>query len=416
MSFIVYGINHHTAPVAIRERVVFTPENTPLTLHALLQSGAANEAMILSTCNRTEIYGQTSDPQQFTHWLSHHLPAMDSTNHDYWYQRENQQAVSHLMRVASGLDSQILGESQILGQLKKAFLLAQQAGGIGSQLQRLVQRVFAVTKQIRTVTGVGASPVSVAYAAVGLAKRIFADVSKCRVLLIGAGQTMELAALHLSDCGVKRLVIANRHIAHAQTLAAQFQSHAISLDDIPIYLQQTDIVLAATGSTTPVLNKGMVKCALKSGKRRALLMVDLSVPRSIEPQINDLEDVYLYNIDHLREIVEENRQLRRESAIEAEAMIDTQARYFMRQLQATNAAAMIRDYRAKLEKIRQDEMQQALAALANGQEPAAVLANITRTLTNKIMHHPTTQLHQAAFDGQWELLLAAKQLLDIREG
>ncbi len=421
MSFIVYGLNHHTAPVAIRERVVFTPENTPATLHALLQSGAANEAMILSTCNRTEIYGKTTDPHQLTQWLNHHLPLTDSCQpstvppQNYWYQREDQQAVSHIMRVASGLDSQILGEPQILGQLKKAFLLAQQAGSIGSQLQRLLQRVFAVTKQVRSLTGVGASPVSVAYAAVGLAKRIFTDIRKCRVLLIGAGQTMELAALHLSDCGVKRLVIANRQITRAQRLAQPFHGHAIALEDIPVYLQQTDVVLAAVGSALPIIGKGMVEYALKSGKRRPLLMVDLSMPRSIEPQVNDLEDVYLYNLDHLTEIVEENRHLRQASAAQAEAMIDTQARYFMRQLQALDAVSMIRDYRTKLEVIRQEEMTRARAALANGQEPAAVLANVTRTLTNKIMHNPTLQLHQAAFDGQWELLLAAKKLLDIQE-
>jgi glutamyl-tRNA reductase len=415
MNFIACGINHKTAPIALREQVIFSAHNAPDALRDLLACGAANEAIILSTCNRTEVYTHLpdADASRLVSWLARHPQTASVIDSTHWYWHHSQQAVSHIMRVASGLDSMVIGEPQILGQMKQAFELAQQTGTVGSQLHRLLQRVFAVTKQVRTNTGIGASPVSVAYAAVALAKRIYTQLSKCQVLLIGSGQTIELAALHLSDFGVKRITVANRSLTKAQRIAQQLNGNAIGLADIPLYLQNADIVITATASTLPIIGKGMVERALKSGKRRPLLMIDLAVPRDIEPEAADLEDVYLYNMDNLQEIVQENLKLRHESASCAEQMIDIQARYFMRQLQALSAVDTIRAYRGKLEGLCQEELSKARAAIQKGSDPHQVLDEMARALTNKIMHTPTTQLKQASFDGQAEVLLLARRLFDL---
>ncbi len=413
MALIACGINHKTASVALREQVVFAAQNTQDTLRQLLQLGAANEAMILSTCNRTEIYSHTLDPGRLGYWLNEHPQIKQLAGTDHWYCHQDQQAVGHIMRVASGLDSMILGEPQILGQMKQAFVLAQQAGAVGTHLQRLLGKVFAVTKQVRTHTGVGASPVSIAYAAVSLAKRIFAKLSKCQVLFIGSGQVIELMALHLTDKGVKQIVIANRSRARAEKLAQQFSAHVIGLEEIPIYLQKADIVIAATGNPHSMLTKSTVGHALKSGKRRPLLMIDMAVPRDIEPQVAELEDVYLYNVDNLQEIIAENLKTRSSAAQQAECMIDIQARYFMRQLQALDAVSTIRAYREKLERLREDALNEALAGLHQGIAPEAALEEMARTLTNKIMHVPSVQLRQAAFDGELGMLAAAHKLFDL---
>ena len=415
MAFIACGINHKTAPLALREQVVFTAEYSPHALKDLLQQGAANEAMILSTCNRTEFYTHAPDIHQFSHWLKQHPLIGEIIQSEHWYAHYDQQAVSHIMRVASGLDSMILGEPQILGQMKQAFAIANEAGAVGTQLQRLLQHVFAVTKQVRSNVAIGKSSISVAYAAVSLAKRIFAHLSKCQVLLIGSGQTIELAALHLYDSGVKHLVIANRSLSKAEKLAKTFnpEAHAIAIADIPVYLRQADIVISCTASTLPILGKGMIESALKAGKRRPLLMLDMAVPRDIEPEAAELEDVYLYNIDSLKEITLENMKSRKEAALLAEEMIEIQSQYFMRQLQSLDAVETIRAYRKKLDALRDHEISNALSALKKGEMPEHVLSEMARLLTNKIMHTPTVQIRQAAFDGRLEVLLLAKKLFDL---
>ncbi len=413
MNFIACGINHKTASLSLREQVVFSAENTPVALCELITAGAANEAMILSTCNRTEVYTHVANNEQFIQWLNNHPQTAGMVDSAHWYWHYDQQAVGHIMRVASGLDSMMIGEPQILGQVKQAFKMAQQVGAIGSQLHRLLQRVFAVTKHIRTHTGIGASPVSVAYAAVTLGRRIFTDLSKCQVVLIGGGQTIELVALHLADFGVKQIVIANRSLEKAQKIAEQLQGHAIRMGDIPAYLQKADLVISATASALPIIGKGMVERALKSGKRRPRLMLDLAVPRDIEPEVADLEDVYLYNMDDLQNIVTENLQSRVESARCADQIIEIQARYFMRQLQALSAVDTIRSYREKLEYLRDQELSKAQAQLVRGLDPLQVLNEMARALTNKVMHAPTTQLRQAAFEGEPEMLLLARRLFDI---
>ena len=413
MSLIACGINHKTTDIAIREQVMFSHENTSETLKQLLDCGAANEAMILSTCNRTEIYGHVADKDRLLNCLFSHPQIGQVVSSDHWYWHENQQAVGHIMRVASGLDSMIIGEPQIFGQMKQAFTLAQKIGTVGTHLQRLLQKVFCVTKQVRTHTGISVSPVSLVCAAVALTKHIFTDIAKCQVLLIGSGQTIELTALHLSDCGVKDLIIANRSLDKAQQLAAQFQGRAIKLEDIPIFLQRVDMVFSATRSTLPILTKNTVESVLKIGKRRPLLMMDMAVPRDFEPQIADLEDVYLYNLDHLQEVVAKNLKSRRQAAQHAEDMIDIQARYFMRQLRALDAVDTIRAYRNKLNTLCEFELFKARLSLDRGEKPSEVLASMYRMLINKIMHTPTIQLHQAACDGELELLLSAKKLFDL---
>ncbi len=413
MPLIVYGLNHKTASLDIREQVAFAPEKTPLALQKLFQSNAANEVMILSTCNRTEIYSHAEHPEALAEWLRQHALLSQAAATDSWYCYQDQQMVRHVMRVASGLDSMVVGEAQILGQMKNAFELARQAGTIGGRLERLFQTVFAVTKQVRTETGVGMSPVSVVYSAVTLAKHIFTDLSKCNVLLIGAGQTIELAAMHLANCGVKRIIIANRSLSKAQQLADKFYGHGIVLADIPLYLAQTDIVITATASQLPVLGKGSVERALKARKHRPMFMVDLAVPRDIEPEIKNLADVYLYDLDDLQALIKENLKSRQEAAKQAEEIIEIQAKYFMRELQALNAVDTICAYREKLDQLRDQELTKALDLLQRGEAPQIVLTEMARTLTNKILHMPSTQLRQAAFDGQLELLLLARRLFDL---
>ncbi len=415
MPLIACGINHKTAPLAVREQVALLPEHTPIALRELLEEGAANEAIILSTCNRTEIYSHihTLALPRFTDWLATH-PLLGKIAHsDHWYWHQDQQAVEHMMRVASGLDSMMLGEPQILGQMKQAFLLAEETGTVGTQLQRLLQKVFSVTKQVRTETNVGLHPVSIAYAAVTLAKRIFSDLSKSHVLLVGAGQTIELFALHLSDHGVKHFIFANRSLDKAASLAAQFGGQSIAMADIPLYLQKVNMVVSATRSTLPILGKGMVESALKIGKRRALLMLDMAVPRDIEPEVAHLEDVYLYNIDHLQDIVQENLKSRLDAAQQAEAMIDLHARYYMRQLEAKDVDQTICAYRERLETVRDRELEKALAALNQGEKPEIVLKQMARLLTNKMLHTPSVQLREAALNHQNDLLLAARKLFDL---
>lgn len=413
MPLIACGINHKTAPIEVREQLTFAPEHTSLALRELLSCGAANEAMILSTCNRTEIYTHANSLTSLINWLSEHPQIGQIAGTEHWYWHQDQLAVSHLMRVASGLDSMVLGEPQILGQMKQAFSLAQQTGTIGQELNSLLQKVFSVTKQVRTQTRIGASPVSIAYAAVTLAKRIFSDLSKAQVLFIGSGQTIELAALHLSDFGVKRFVFANRSIAKAERLAQQFAGQSISMADIPLYLRPADIVVSATSSPLPILGKGMVESALKVGKRRPLLMLDMAVPRDIEAEVAELEDVYLYNVDHLQNIVTENLKSRTDAAEQAEAMIDIQARYYMRQRETQDATQTIRAYRDKLQSWRDEEVSKALAQLGQGTAAEMVLTQMARSLTNKILHTPSVQLRQAGFDNQIELLLAARRLFDL---
>lgn len=412
MKLLALGLNHKTAPLEIRERILFTPETIPTALQDLMQRQAVNEAVLLSTCNRTELYGIGASVENIQDWLIEHSAQAPSLT-PYIYTYSDQQAVQHLMRVASGLDSMVLGENQIFGQLKNAFVLAQHNGAVGGHLERLFRHVFAVSKQVRTDTGVGANPITIAYAVVSIAKKIFAELNQCRVLLLGAGETIELVATHLHSQGVQRLIIANRSFDKANHLAQKFNAQAIGLPELNSHLKDIDLVITATNSQLPLLGKGAIESALKSRKRKPMLLIDLAVPRNIEPEVTNLEDVYLYNLDDLQKIINENLKSREEAAKQAESLIEIKAAHFMRELKSLEAVDTIRALREKLNQMTDQELRDALNQLKQGKNPEEVLKLLTHNMLQKILHLPTVQLRQAAYDGQLELLLLARRLFQL---
>lgn len=415
MPLLTVGINHKTAPVEIRERVAFEPARVPEALLDLKARAHVSEAAILSTCNRTEVVccAENESGTNIIDWFSHYHKLKPEEVNPYIYIHPERLAVQHLMRVASGLDSLVLGEPQILGQLKDAYSTARNAGTVGILLNRLFQHTFSVAKRVRTDTAIGASPVSVAFAAVNLAKQIFGDFSTHTAMMIGAGETIELAARHLHENGIGRLIIANRTVERAHALAAQFNGYAISLTEIPAHLVDADIVISSTASSLPILGKGAVESAIKQRRHKPVLMVDIAVPRDIEPEVADLDDVYLYTVDDLREIIDENIRSRQQAAEQAEEIIDTQVAHFMGWLQSLSAVATIRAYRDWAEQTRNNELQKALRAIARGEAPEKVLNEFSRSVTNKLTHVPTTRIRRAGFEGNDELLETARHLFDL---
>ena len=415
MPLLALGINHKTAPVNVRERVSFSPERLPEALRQLVALPAIGEAAILSTCNRTEVYCEVDEDgeRQVTEWLRnyHELPSEDFT--PYLYLHPDREAVRHILRVASGLDSLVLGEPQILGQIKDAYQKAGSAGTMGSLLGRLFQHTFSVAKKVRTDTAIGASAVSVAFASVSLAKQIFGDLSNQKALLIGAGETIELVARHLHESGVGCIIIANRTAERAHNLAQQFDGFAIALQEIPAHLHEADIVISSTAAPLPILGKGMVERALKERKHRPQFMVDIAVPRDIEPEVADLEDVYLYTVDDLQEVIEEGRRNREEAAKQAEEIIDTQVEHFMEWLTSLQSVATIRAFRDNAERTAEEVMQQARRQLMAGKDPFEVLQWYGHSLTNKLLHEPTIRLRQATVEGRSEVLTAANELFQL---
>ena len=371
MTLFAFGINHKTAPVEIREKVAFAPEKLQDALKELSHTANIHEVAIVSTCNRTELYygSDSADSQAIIDWFRqyHHLDADDVD--PYIYTHSDNQAVQHILRVASGLDSLVLGEPQILGQIKDAYSTASEAGTIGRQLNRLFQHTFLVAKQVRTDTAIGASPVSVAFAAVNLAKQIFADLSEHTALLIGAGDTIELVARHLNEQKVKNIIVANRTVERAHALAEQFDGEAIALADMPERLVDADIIISSTASQLPILGKGAVERALKERKHRPMFMVDIAVPRDIEPEVNSLNDVYLYTVDDLQEVIEEGLQSRQEAAQQAEEIIQQQVDHFMGWLRSLDAVNTIRAVREQAEAVRDDVLDYAQRQLATGKDP-----------------------------------------------
>lgn len=419
MSILAFGINHSTAPVEIRERVAFAPDATAEALRNLTTNTPVNEAVILSTCNRMELYCgiDSANADIVRDWLSdyHRLPS--GALQPYTYEHPDQLAVRHMLRVAAGLDSMILGEPQILGQMKDAYQKANEAGTIGKLMSRLFQHTFSVAKQIRTDTAIGHSAVSVAFAAVSLARQIFGKLDDKTTLLIGAGETIELAARHLKESNIGRIIIANRTLERAHGLAEQFGAYAIPLAEMPRHLAEADIIISSTGSQLPILGKGMVERALKQRKHKPMFMVDIAVPRDIEPEVDQLDDVYLYSVDDLKEIIDENLKSRQEAAKQAEEIIDTQVAHFMGWLRSLEAVGTIRAFRSHAEQLRDEMVQKALQRLANGEAPNQVLQETTRLLTNKLIHAPTVQIHTAGYEGRRALLDAVHELysLDLDE-
>ncbi|MBZ9557236.1 MULTISPECIES: glutamyl-tRNA reductase [unclassified Modicisalibacter] len=413
MTLLALGINHTTADVAVREQVAFTPTQLEAALTQLKALPAIREAAVLSTCNRTELYCVTESQgeQAVLDWLGrfHDLPVETLTHCAYHYLDEA--AARHLMRVASGLDSMVLGEPQILGQIKEAYQQARLHQGLGGELERLFQHTFAVAKQVRTETGIGENPVSVAYAAVSLASRIFDDFSSSRALLVGAGETIELVARHLREAGIRELIVANRTRERAEHLAGEFGGQAITLGEIPDALGRADIVISSTASPLPILGKGMVERALKLRRHRPIFMVDIAVPRDIEPQVGELDDVFLYTVDNLHEVIEENRRHRQVAADQAEELIHQGVGHWQHERRVRGAGDLIRRYREQGEALRQASEAQALAQLARGEDPEKVLRRLSQQLTNKLLHGPTLRLREASGAERHDIIQAAEALL-----
>lgn len=418
MALIALGINHKTAPVEIREKVAFSPESVPSALRELAKRGTIEEGAILSTCNRMELYCGLPGERvtELVKWLGefHNIPPQDLE--PYIYTHPDHDAVRHMLRVASGLDSLVLGEPQILGQMKQAYNAAQGAGTVGVLLNRLFQHTFQVAKQVRTDTAIGTSAVSVAFAAVSLAKQIFSDLRRHTALLIGAGETIELVARHLNENGIGRIIIANRTVERAHALAAEFNGFAISLTEIPAHLAEADVVISSTASPLPILGKGAVESAIRARKHRPMLMVDIAVPRDIEPEVAQLEDVYLYTVDDLQEIIQENLRSRQEAAKQAEQIIDVQVGQFMGWLKSLEAVDTIRAFRESAEFLRDQTVERALQQLQNGKSPDDVVRELARLLTNKLIHAPCSQMRRASYEGRRSLLDAARELFNLKTG
>ena len=415
MGFLAVGINHKTASVDVRERVAFAPDQLADALQQLRDATSAHEVAILSTCNRTEIYctQDHADPSRLIEWVARYHGLEVDAVAECSYTHQDAGAVSHMMRVAAGLDSMVLGEPQILGQMKDAWQYARTAGTLGPRLDRLFQSTFNTAKQVRTDTAIGANPVSVAFAAVSLARQIFSDLSRSTALLIGAGETIALVARHLNEQGVSKLIVANRTLERAEAVSAPLGGRAITLNQIPDVLHECEIVIASTASPLPILGKGAVERALKQRRHNPMFMVDIAVPRDIEPEVGKLADVYLYSVDDLREVIEENMRSRQDAALAAERLVELGTDEFMQRQRARAAVDVLRRYRQQAEQQRDQELQKALAKLERGADPAAVMAEMARALTNKLLHEPSVQLKRMSAEGRSESLSLAMELFAL---
>ena len=417
MTLLALGINHKTAPVSLRERVTFSPDTLDLALDSLLAQPMVQGGVVLSTCNRTELYLSVEEQdnlhEALIRWLCdyHNLNEEELRNSLYWHQDND--AVSHLMRVASGLDSLVLGEPQILGQVKKAFADSQKGHLKASELERMFQKSFSVAKRVRTETDIGASAVSVAFAACTLARQIFESLSTVTVLLVGAGETIELVARHLREHKVKKMIIANRTRERAQVLADEVGAEVIALSDIDERLKEADIIISSTASPLPIIGKGMVERALKSRRNQPMLLVDIAVPRDIEPEVGKLANAYLYSVDDLHAIIQSNLAQRKAAAVQAESIVQQESTNFMAWLRSQGAVETIRDYRSQADQIRAEMEAKALAAIAQGANVEQVIHELAHKLTNRLIHAPTKSLQQAAGDGDVERLQLLRDSLGL---
>ena len=416
MSLITLGLNHKTTPVEMRERLAFTPENLPDATKSLSELDCVTEAAILSTCNRTELYctlkqgNDTENDQQLIEWFSRYHGFKPEEIQAHLYLHKHEDTIRHTLRVASGLDSMVLGEPQILGQMKQAYTQAVNLGTVGMLLGKLFQHAFSVAKQVRTDTEIGASPVSVAFAAISLSKQIFGELDKLTALMIGAGETIELAARHLTANNIKHIVVANRSVERAQNLVEQFDGEAIALSQIPDYLPQADILISSTASQLPILGKGAVEKALKKRKHKPIFMVDIAVPRDVEPEVGELDDVYLYTVDDLQEIIQENLESRKQAAEQAAEIIDAQVDNFLNWQRTLEAVDVIREMRDCAESLTREVMDKAMKQLSQGKSTEEVMQFMAHTLMNKFLHQPSIQLRQAGQDSRHDLIEFARKL------
>ncbi len=399
MSLVAIGINHKTATVDLREKVAFSPDKIHDAMRSLASRTKTGEAVIISTCNRTELYTNTGDEAEVINWLEEYHQLSHEDVEPCLYKFEGQEVAQHLMRVSSGLDSLILGEPQILGQVKQSFVKAKEAGSVAITMDRLFQNTFSVAKKIRTETEIGTAAVSVAFAAVSMAKHIFSSLSTTKVLLIGAGETIELVARHLKDNGVEAMVVANRTLSRAEGMCEEFGATAITLEQIPDFLPQADIVISSTASPLPILGKGMVEKALKQRRHQPMLLVDIAVPRDIEAEVAELDDAFLYTVDDLQSIIEQNMASRREAAEKAELIAEEQSHLFMEWVRSLESVDSIREYRTASMAIKDELVERAINKLAQGGDSEKLLLELANKLTNKLIHAPTQALTVASRQG-----------------
>ncbi|HET9113651.1 MAG TPA: glutamyl-tRNA reductase [Burkholderiales bacterium] len=413
MQLLAFGINHQTAPLNIRERVAFHAERMEAALRDFIKTGTVKEAAILSTCNRTEVYCNAVDRDAAQDWLANYHQLSRLSIDPYLYALPDTAAARHAFRVASGLDSMVLGETQILGQMRQAARVAEQAGTLGIVLHKLFQQTFAVAKDVRTTTEIGASSVSMAAAAVRLAERIFPSIAEQNVLFIGAGEMIELCAAHFGARHPKHMLVANRTVARAAALADRYQGAAIALHELPEHLANYDIVVTSTASPLPILGKGMVERALKARRHRPMFMVDLAVPRDIEAEVGELSDVFLYSVDDLGSIVQQGLSNRQSQVSQAEGIIEASVQQFSHWMETREVVPTIRSLRDQAERVRRNEVERAMKLLARGDEPAEVLEILSRSLTNKFLHHPTHALNHADDMERQELVALLSRLYSL---
>ncbi|MBL15470.1 MAG: glutamyl-tRNA reductase [Gammaproteobacteria bacterium] len=433
MPLLLVGINHSTANIALREKIAFPPEIVGKALSQVFALEEVEEVVIVSTCNRTELYLEyqlyqdlekldskmvenqllVDNQKVIINWLAgfHNLEPEEILECSYFFGGED--VVRHLMKVSCGLDSMVLGEPQILGQIKSALAVSKDLNVVGENLGRVFQGAFSIAKEVRTETAIGENPVSVAYAAVTLAERIFSDLTSLRTLLIGAGRTVELVARHLVDKGVCQIVVANRTLDNALEIARKFDAHCALLSEIPEKLVDADIVVSSTNSQLPLLGKGAVERALKQRKHEPMLLIDLAVPRDIEAEVGDVADAYLYSIDDISEVIEDSQKSREAAAEQAESIIERGVGEYLKQVRSLNAVATLRAFRDKAEAIRDLEIQRAIKSLEKGEAMEKVLESLGRAITNKLIHSPSVQMKKASAEGRDELLRLTQELYGL---
>ena len=435
MGLILVGVNHKTADISLREKVAFPPEIISDALREVGTLAGVCEVVLLSTCNRTELYinaiqktssggdnnekcqdlGSQQRVDEVVDWLANFHKIQSSELNKSIYSYTGEAVVKHLMKVSCGLDSLILGEPQILGQIKSAFALATDLNSVGSTLTRVFSAAFSIAKEVRTDTAIGENPVSVAYAATLLAERIFSDLGSLSILLIGAGRTIELVAKHFKEKRVSKITVANRTLDNALEIAKKFKGNGVLLSDIPEQLEAADIVVSSTNSQLPLLGKGSVERALQKRKHRPMLLIDLAVPRDIEVEAGDIADAYLYSIDDISGAIEDNVKSRSEAAIQAEIIIDRGVDEYSKQLRSLNAISTLRAFRDKVDQIRSKEVERAMKSLSSGDSAEQVLESLARAITNKFTHAPSVQLKNASSEGRNELIDLMNELFELRD-
>ncbi len=416
MSFQILGLNHNTAPVEIREQVIYSGDDVGRALNELVRLQGIDEAVILSTCNRTEFYleSDNSGVAAVESWLKGDQ-ALGQDAEAALFSLNSEEAIRHLFRVACGLDSMVLGEPQILGQLKDAFRQAEQSATVGSHLKRLFHHTFSVAKKVRTDTEIGSSPVSVAYAAVNLANQFFAGFSKHTALLIGAGTTIELVARHLYGKGLGRMFVANRDFARAQSVASQFDGFALPLSEIEGTLPEADILISSTASTEPIITTEQMESAIRARKRKPIFAVDIAVPRDLEAGIAELDDIYLYTIDDLDKVIDEGKSNREAAVIDANRILDDETQRYLNIERSKEVAPIITALRDHGDAIRHEVLEQARRRLARGADQEEVLDYVTSSLLKKILHQPSVRLRQAGEQSDQEFIDTIRELFGLEK-